>query len=100
MKVANGNNIISIYMKRTRPISSEETAEQIQKASPDRKTDVVELSPAVKEVDRAKEMAQTVSDERVEKIEQIRTQIENGLYRIEPEKIAEKMIRHAIDILA
>jgi len=99
MKIANGN-ILSIYMRKTRPVNQEEVAGQTQRSPSDRKTDVVELSPAVKEVDRAKEMAQTMPEERAEKVEQIRNQIENGLYRIQPEKIAQKMIEHAIDILA
>ncbi|HEX29204.1 TPA: flagellar biosynthesis anti-sigma factor FlgM [Candidatus Poribacteria bacterium] len=99
MKIVNGN-ILNIYMRRTRPVNQEEVAGQTQRSPSDRKTDVVELSPAVKEVDRAKEMAQTMPEERAEKVEQIRNQIENGLYRIQPEKIAQKMIEHAIDILA
>ncbi|MCD6505966.1 flagellar biosynthesis anti-sigma factor FlgM [Candidatus Poribacteria bacterium] len=99
MKIVNGN-ILNIYMRKTRPVRQEEVTGQTQRSPSDRKTDVVELSPAVKEVDRAKEMAQTMPEERAEKVEQIRNQIENGLYRIQPEKIAQKMIEHAIDILA
>lgn len=97
MKIVN-DKVISIYMRKARPV--EEAAGQARKSPSDRKTDVVELSPAVKEVDRAKEMAQAMPEERAEKVEQIRNQIENGLYRIQPEKIAQKMIEHAIDILA
>ncbi|HID55633.1 TPA: flagellar biosynthesis anti-sigma factor FlgM [Candidatus Poribacteria bacterium] len=99
MKILN-DNILSIYMRKTRPVNQEEVAGQVRKSPSDRKTDVVELSPAVREVDRAKEMAQTMPEERAEKVEQIRNQIESGLYKIQPEKIAEKMIQHAIDILA
>ena len=60
------------------------------------KFDRVELSQTAIEMQRAKKMADAVPDIREEKVAEIKTQIENGTYKIDSEKIASKMIRESI----
>ena len=58
--------------------------------------DKVVLSPEAKEIQKAKELLDTVPDIRKEKVAEIRTQIENGTYEIEAEKVALKMIEESL----
>jgi flagellar biosynthesis anti-sigma factor FlgM len=99
MRVGNGNGVLSAYMK-TKLQAPEEAGNRNQVSTSGKSSDVVDLSPAVKEIDQAKEMAQTIPNERIGKVNEIKNEIETSRYQIKPEEIADKMIKHAIDILA
>ena len=104
MKVVNDRDLIKSYLKpdntnKLVPKNSVKGSANL-KVKSELKSDVVELSPVAREISKLREMARSLPEERLEKVEQVRAMIENGTYKIEPEKIAEKMIKHAIDILA
>lgn len=104
MKVVSKGNLLKSYMgpkglgklRARSDVGGSKSAE----VKSDVSGDVVEISSTAKEVTRLRELVQTMPEERVEKVEQIRQMVQNGTYKIEPEKIAEKMIQHAIDLLA
>ena len=54
--------------------------------------DRVELSKGYQEMAQAKKVMMERGDLRMEKVDQIRSMIENKTYQIDPEKIAEKML--------
>ncbi len=58
--------------------------------------DSVVLSPKAKEIQETKELLSAVPDVREEKVAQIKTQIENGTYEIDGEKVASRMIRESL----
>jgi negative regulator of flagellin synthesis FlgM len=58
--------------------------------------DKVELSPEAKQIQRAKELIDSLPDIREEKVAEIRARIEAGEYQIDGEKIASKMIEEAL----
>lgn len=55
-------------------------------------SDRVEFSQEYFTLDRIKKVADEMSDIRTERVEQLRLMIEKGLYVINPDKIAEKML--------
>ncbi len=69
-------------------------AESAQRS--DTKFDRVELSQTAMEMQRARKLADAVPDICEEKVAEIKTQIENGSYKINSEKIASKMIKESI----
>lgn len=58
--------------------------------------DNVELSQSVKDVQFANEMIKSIPDVRDDKVARLKSEIENGTYRIDSEKIADKMINESI----
>ena len=104
MKVTNGD-LVRSYIKpeSVGKLGSKGFVEGAKSGRPDKgkpAEDVVEISSTAREISRLKEIARAMPEERAEKVEQIRQMVQNGTYKIEPEKIAEKMIQHAIDLLA
>ncbi|KAA0258763.1 flagellar biosynthesis anti-sigma factor FlgM [Deferribacter autotrophicus] len=64
-----------------------------------KKQDRVEISRAKKEVDTLKIKLKNASDVRIEKVKNIKEQIESGTYDISGKKVAEKIVNLAIDNL-
>lgn len=58
--------------------------------------DEVVLSPKAKEIQKAKEILDSVPDIRKQKVAEIKTQIEDGTYKIDGEKIALKVIEESL----
>jgi negative regulator of flagellin synthesis FlgM len=58
--------------------------------------DNVELSQSARDVQYANDMIKTIPDVREDKVAQLKSAIENGTYRIDSEKIAEKMLNESI----
>jgi negative regulator of flagellin synthesis FlgM len=56
------------------------------------KTDTVVISDAAKRIQDAKADLDTLPDVRADKVAEIKSSIENGTYKIQPDKIANKMI--------
>lgn len=101
MKVTNGD-LIRSYIKpeNVRKLGLKGFIEGAKPNKGKSAEDIVEISSTAREISRLKEIAQAIPEERVEKVEQIRQMVQNGDYKIEPKRIAEKMIQHAIDLLA
>jgi negative regulator of flagellin synthesis FlgM len=57
------------------------------------KTDTVDISDTAKRVSAARGELDRIPDVREEKVAELKKQIENGSYKVDPEKIAEKMLK-------
>ena len=60
------------------------------------KADTVVLSDAAKRVQEARRQLDNIPDVREEKVSQLRSQIQNGTYEINADKIAGKMIKEGL----
>ncbi len=58
--------------------------------------DMVDISQRARELNRIKRMLETVPEVRWEMVERIKGDIEHGNYRVNPNKVAEKMLERAI----
>ncbi len=56
-------------------------------------TTVVNLSQTSKEVLKAQQVIQSTTNVRTEKVQAIKERIEGGNYRIDPDKIADKIVK-------
>jgi len=60
------------------------------------KADTVVISDAAKRVQEARSQLDDIPDVREDKVSQLRSQIQNGTYEINAEKIADKMIKEGL----
>ena len=60
------------------------------------KSDIVEISDTAKQIQEAKKQLDNISDVREDKVAQLKSEIENGTYEIDAEKIADKMIKEGL----
>ncbi len=79
-------------LKQQRP--TKEHQPKIEKA--DLKEDKVEFSQAAQDVRRARDMLNTISDVREEKVNELKSQINEGTYGIDGNKIAFKMLKSSL----
>jgi len=56
----------------------------------------VQLSDKAKDIKKIKEILEATPDIRQEKIDQIKTALDNGTYNVEGKKIAEKIIKESL----
>ncbi|KPI56302.1 flagellar biosynthesis anti-sigma factor FlgM [Clostridioides difficile] len=84
IKNVSSNIVINNYLKNTSDVKK---VQEVQKTS---KTDKIELSKFAKEMASVSSM----SDETIrnKKIDEIKSALENGTYKIKPEEIAKKMM--------
>jgi negative regulator of flagellin synthesis FlgM len=57
------------------------------------KTDTVVISDAAKRIQEARAQLDKIPDVREDKVAELRGQIQNGTYEINPEKTAEKLLK-------
>ncbi|RMG74945.1 MAG: flagellar biosynthesis anti-sigma factor FlgM [Nitrospirae bacterium] len=82
-----------VYL-RTEKAQGKDAIDKVQKANKATKgtaKDNVMLSGKAKEVDQLKKAVEALPDIRTDRVEAIKKAIEAGTYRIEPEKIVNKM---------
>ena len=82
-----------VYL-RTEKAQGKDAIEKVQKTQKTLKPqgkDKVELSGKAKEVESIKKAIEALPEVRTEKVEAIKKAIEAGTYRIEPEKIVNKL---------
>ncbi len=60
------------------------------------KDDTVVISDAARRIQEVQKQLQAIPDVRVDKVAELRAQIENGSYEIKPDAIAGKMIRESL----
>ena len=73
------------------------TAEALSKsAKPGPNLDKVEFSQTAKDVKDAREQLDLIPDVREEKVKEIKTQIEEGTYKVDGKKIAFNMVRESL----
>ncbi|HBG46145.1 MAG TPA: flagellar biosynthesis anti-sigma factor FlgM [Deltaproteobacteria bacterium] len=58
--------------------------------------DSVDISSKARELNKAKALLDSVPDVRVEKVEKLKNDVENGDYEVDAGKVAEKMIERAV----
>ena len=58
--------------------------------------DNVDLSQAAKDLQNTRKIMQEIPDVRHEKVEHLREQVENGTYRVDAKKLADKMIKDSL----
>jgi negative regulator of flagellin synthesis FlgM len=63
-------------------------------------TDKVELSEASRDVQKIQEVLKNTPDVRAEKVQELKSKIESGQYRVDAREIANKMISDLIQDLA
>lgn len=59
--------------------------------------DSIDISAGSREVGQLKEVIAAMPDVRIEKIEDIRDQVEDGSYHVESEKIAKRVVDEALE---
>ena len=59
-------------------------------------TDTVVISETAKRIQDAKARLDSIPDVRADKVAELKNQVENGTYEIQPDKIADKMIRESL----
>ncbi|NOX21366.1 MAG: flagellar biosynthesis anti-sigma factor FlgM [Nitrospirae bacterium] len=82
-----------VYLRteKTQGKDAIEKVQQTEKLSKAKGRDRVELSDKAKEVESIKKAIEALPDVRTERVEAIKKAIETGTYRIEPEKIVNKL---------
>ncbi|MDP2992785.1 MAG: flagellar biosynthesis anti-sigma factor FlgM, partial [Deltaproteobacteria bacterium] len=63
-------------------------------------TDKVELSAASRDIQKIQEVLKNTPDVRAEKVQELKSKIESGQYRVDAREIANKMISDVIQDLA
>lgn len=58
--------------------------------------DTVVISETARRIQEAQKQLQAIPDVRIDKVAELRTQIENGSYEIKPDAIAGRMIRESL----
>jgi len=98
MKIS-GNNDAAIPL--IQQYQREESIRQAAKSSKSVPVETVGLSNEAKEAYAIREMAQSISDVRADKIKELKGFIEAGTYNVSGEKIAGKIMEEALyDIIA
>jgi negative regulator of flagellin synthesis FlgM len=88
---------INIYIQQVQKNPADTKCEpDAAKVTPRRVEDNVELCQSGRDVRYAKEMLESVPDIRQEKVARLKSRIENGTYRIDSQKVAQKMMEESI----
>ena len=97
MEISNKNHPINIdaYINQVNNKTNSKAVSE-QSAKPAVRTDTVEISGTAKKIQEAKSQLETIPDIREEKVAKIKSQIENGTYEINADKIASSMIRDTL----
>ena len=97
MEISNKNHAINIdaYVNQVNNKTNSQSVSE-QSAKPAAKTDTVEISGTAKKIQEAKSQLEDIPDIREEKVAKLKSQIENGTYEINADKIASSMIRDAL----
>ena len=97
MEITPKDNVTNIeaYVKN---VDDKQKAEEAPEKAENKvaKTDTVELSQTAKELQEAKKQLNTIPDVRMDKVEELKAQIEKGTYERDPEETAKKMLKEAL----
>ncbi len=97
MEITPKNNITNIDAYVNQVNDKQKTDTSPEKAEKNvAKTDTVELSQTAKELQEAKKQLDTIPDVRMDKVEELKAQIENGTYERNSEEIAEKILKESL----
>ena len=92
----NQNVVIDAYVNQVQ--ARQKSAPQGGKAGGEQgiKGDTVVISDAARRIQEAQKQLQAVPDVRVDRVAELRSRIESGVYEIKPDAIAGKMIRESL----
>ncbi len=86
-----GAYVSQVQMKpKTEDVAEKDSQQQAITA------DRVIISDTAKRIQEARAQLETIPDTRSEKVSEIKRSIQDGTYKIEPDKIADKMIRESL----
>jgi len=86
---------IDAYINNTKE-NNKITGALSKSGKPGPNLDKVEFSQTARDVKEAREQLESISDVREEKVKEIKTQIEEGTYKVDGKKIAFNMIRDSL----
>ena len=97
MKITGGNHLTNIdaYLKNIKDKKKIDASSDRASGEVISKDEVV-LSPQAKEIQKAKELLDSIPDIRKEKVAEIKVQIEDGTYEVNGDQIALKMIEESL----
>ncbi len=99
MEITGKNNSINIdtYIKNLQVKGKKKIEKSSEKAPKEIcNEDKVVLSPRAKEIHEAKKILKSIPDIREEKVAGLKKSIKNGTYKIDQEKIADKMLKESL----
>ena len=100
MKIPEKNHIVSLEAYIQKVNSGKKVGEQGDQQKPlngvQTGEEKVQLSTRAKDIQRVKNIINTVPDIRTEKVNQLKRSIEDGTYNVKGEKVAEKMIKESL----
>lgn len=89
MKISNNiQNMLKVYSDQNKPAAAAKTSRTKSMGK-----DEVILSPEAKEVMSINQKLKAVSDVREEKVNALKTQIDNGTYQVDSKQLAEKVFQ-------
>ena len=86
---------IDAYVNNTKE-KNQKTDSLSKTAKPGPNLDKVEFSQTARDVKEAREQLESIPDVREEKVQEIKTQVEEGTYKVDGKKIAFNMIRDSL----
>lgn len=88
MKINNNDINMNKIMKAYQNMNNQEN----KNVESNKKSDKVNISKEAKNIKKMQKSLEEQSDIRQEKVDKIKKQVNNGTYKVNPEKIAEKII--------
>ena len=92
LKDANAQ-VIQQYQKSDNPAVSSDKQAMSAAIKPEEKVD---LSTKAKDIQQAKNAVNQLPDVREEKVQEVKTQVDKGTYKVDAGKIADKMVNDSI----
>ena len=97
MEITPKDNVTNIEAYVNNVNDKQKTEEAPEKADKNAaKTDTVELSQTAKELQEAKKQLDAIPDVRMDKVAELKAQIEEGTYQSDSEETAKKMLRESL----
>jgi negative regulator of flagellin synthesis FlgM len=93
---------VAQYVQNNQAAQGAQQAERKKQAAAEQSqaTDKVELSAASRDIQKIQEVLKNTPDVRAEKVEELKSKIESGQYKVDAREIANKMISDVIQDLA
>ena len=96
INIKNQTDMVDTYVNQVqaKPKSGDAAEKDIRQQSIT--ADTVVISETAKRIQEARFQIESIPDTRSEKVAEIKRSIQDGTYKIEPDKIADKMIRESL----
>ncbi len=96
INIKNQTDMVDAYVNQVqaKPKSGDAAEKDLRQQSIT--ADTVVISETAKRIQEARFQIESIPDTRSEKVAEIKRSIQDGTYKIEPDKIADKMIRESL----